>query len=52
MTRPDGPSPEELPYDATKARGGEIVRTKGQRRYLVGVFVGLIVAALLVLVFA
>ncbi len=51
MTKPDGPEPEELPYPATKARGAEVVRTPGQRRYLVGVFVALIVAALLVLAF-
>ena len=49
MSKPDGP--DEQPYPATKARGAEIVRTKGQLRYLVGVFVALIVAALLVLVF-
>lgn len=48
MTKADGP--EEQPYPATKARGGEIVRTRGQRSYLLAVFVLLIVAALLVLV--
>ncbi|MFW5834112.1 MAG: hypothetical protein ACOCYE_08440 [Pseudomonadota bacterium] len=48
MTRSDGP--EEQPYPATKARGGEIVRSRGQRRYLLGVFVLLVLAALSVLV--
>ncbi|MFW5679915.1 MAG: hypothetical protein ACOC3D_06570 [Pseudomonadota bacterium] len=48
MTRADGPA--EQPYPATKARGGEIVRSRFQRRYLVAVFALLILAALAVLV--
>jgi hypothetical protein len=50
MTRADGP--DEQPYPATKARGGEIVRSRFQRRYLVGVFVLLVLAALTVLALA
>jgi hypothetical protein len=49
MTRSDGP--EEQPYPATKARGGEHVRTTGQFAYLISVFVILILAALGVWVF-
>jgi hypothetical protein len=49
MSRPDGP--DERPFPATKARGGEVVRTRGQLTYLIAVFVALIVAAVAVLAF-
>lgn len=49
MPKSDGP---DGPVDANRARGGEIVRTRGQFSYLLAVFALLIAAALSVWLFA